>query len=91
MNCVEIRYSVQFNRELRRVRTPGLSRRVERVIEELKSASNITEVRNVRKMAGSERHYRIRIGDYRMGMEIDGNVAILLRFGRRGQVYRDFP
>ena len=69
----------------------GLSSTVEQVIEELKAASNITEVRNVVKMAGWESYYRIRVGDYRLGLEMDGDVAILTRFRHRREFYRYFP
>ena len=68
-----------------------MSRSVERVIEGLKAASNITEVRNVVKMAGWERHYRIRIGTHRLGLEMDDDVAVLVRFQHRREFYRYFP
>ena len=42
-------------------------------------------------MAGWERHYRIRIGDYRLGLEMDGDVAVLVRFRHRREFYRYFP
>ncbi len=89
---MEVRYHPRFNRDLGRIRDRALSSSVERVIEELKAAaSNITEVRNVAKMAGWERHYRIRIGDYRLGLEMDGDVAVLVRFRHRREFYRYFP
>ena len=88
---MEIRYHPRFERDLRRIRTPALSRRVERVIEELKAASSITEVRNVIRMAGRERHYCIRIGGYRLGLVLEGDTAALVRLGHRRDFYRSFP
>ena len=64
---------------------------MERTIEELKVASNIMELRNVLKMEGWERHYRIRIFDYRLGTEMDCETAVLARFGHRREFYRGFP
>ena len=64
---------------------------MERTIAELKAASNITEVSGVQLMTGWENHYRIRIGDYRLGLELVGNSAVLLRFGHRREFYRYFP
>ena len=87
---MEVRYTTQFDRELRRIRNIELRRRVEQLIEELKSASTIVEVRNAAKMTGSDRHYRIRVGDYRLGLEVDGTTAILLRIGHRREIYRYF-
>ena len=64
---------------------------MERTIAELKAASNITEVSGVQLMTGWENHYRIRIGDYRLGLRLEGNTAVLLRFGHRREFYRGFP
>ncbi len=88
---MEIRYGSRFNRDLARRRNPDLNRSVERVIEELKAASSIREVGNVRKMEGWESLYRIRIGDYRLGLELEDDTAILLRIGHRREFYRYFP
>ena len=88
---MEVRYHRRFDRDLGRIRDRALSRSVEQVIEELKAASNITDVRNVVKMVGWERHYRIRVGNYRLGLEMDGDVAILTRFRHRREFYRYFP
>ena len=88
---MEIRYGAGFNRDLARIRNPDLSRRIERIIEDLKAASTITEARGVRRMTGAERYYRIRIGDYRLGVSAEGDVVTLLRFAHRSEIYRVFP
>ncbi len=88
---MEIRYKARFHRDIRRIRDRALSGNIERVIEELKAATSITEVRNVRKIAGWEHHYRIRVGSHRLGLELVGDVVILERFGHRRDFYRYFP
>ena len=35
--------------------------------------------------------YRIRVGTYRIGLEVVEGVVVLLRVGHRGEVYRSFP
>ena len=88
---MEIRFNPRFDRDTRRIRSRNLSRRLEQTIAELKAASNIRAVSGVQPIAGSENHYRIRIGDYRLGLELEGNTAVLLRFGHRREFYRGFP
>ena len=61
------RYHCRFNRDLGRMRSRDLGRSVERIIQGLKAASDITEVRNVVKLSGWERHYRVRIGSPPLG------------------------
>ena len=80
-----------FTRDLRRIRSSELRQRVLRKIEELEEASAITEVTGVKKMTGEAPYYRIRIGDYRLGLAVEGDEATLLRFLHRSEIYQFFP
>ena len=80
-----------FTRDLRRIRSFELRQRVLRKIDELEAASAITEVTGVVKMTGEGPYYRIRIGDYRLGLAVAGDEAILLRFLHRSEIYQFFP
>jgi len=40
---------------------------------------------------GGDRYYRIKIGDYRIGMTVEGNLVTLVRFLHRKDIYRYFP
>lgn len=88
---MEIRYHNQFNRDLRRLGNPSLATQVEQVIEELKAASTIRDVHGVSRMTSEGEHYRIRIREHRLGITMDGEMAILRRFLPRGEIYRFFP
>lgn len=88
---MEIRFHSQFNHDLRRLRNASLAARLEQVIGELKAAPTIRDVRGVSRMTSPGDHYRIRIGEYRLGITMDGERAILRRFLPRGEIYRHFP
>ena len=88
---MEIRRERRFARDLRRVRSDQIQRRVRRKLEEMEAAPSLAQVRGVKKIADSENHYRVRVGDYRIGLEMDGEIAILQRFGARDGFYRGFP
>ena len=84
--------SPRFNRDLRRIRDVNIRRGIERTIAQLEAASHLTELRNIRKVrSASGRDYRVRIGDYRLGITVEGDVVILVRFLKRGEFYRHFP
>ncbi len=87
---MEVKFDASFNRDLRRIRDADLRRRVERVIEEIEGASAITEVSGVRRIASRGRYYRIRVGDYRVGIEVEGGTVIFIRLGHRREIYRFF-
>ena len=88
---MEIRYRTSFGRDTRRERNSDLRRRVERTIEQLQRAPSVASVPGLAAMQGYANHYRIRIGDYRLGIIVDGDTAILVRLLHRRDIYRHFP
>ena len=68
-----------------------MRRRLDTIIQELIEADNITEITGVSRLRAEGQHYRIRIGDYRLGITMDGETAVLRRFLPRGEIYRHFP
>jgi len=45
----------------------------------------------VRKMQGFDSYYRIRVGDYRIGVETSEGQVIFVCFLNRKDIYRYFP
>ena len=88
---MEVRFDTSFNRDLRRVRDSALRRRVERAIERVEAASTISEIPGIERMTARGRFYQIQVGKYRIGVEVEGDIVILVRFGHRSDVYRSFP
>ncbi len=88
---MEIRYRTSFGRDLRRERNSDLRRRVERIVEQLQRAPSVAGFPGLAGMKGYPNHYRVRIGDYRLGIIVDGDTAILVRLLHRREIYRHFP
>ena len=81
-----------FIRDMRRIRNANTRRRVERKLTELRNASNISEVSEVSRIREERgRYYRIRIGAYRLGFMLQGDVVVLYRLLPRDEIYRRFP
>ena len=89
---MEVERRASFVRDIRRIRDATLLRRTERIIQELEAVSalpDMTGVSIVRSARG--RHYRIRIGEHRLGFSLEGDTVILVRFMHRREIYRRFP
>ena len=84
-------FKASFARDLKKVRDRKLKAKVQEVIEQVEQAHSLQEIANTRKLRGSDRHYRIRIGDYRIGLSVEGNTVTFVRFLHRRDVYRYFP
>ena len=81
----------RFRRDVRGIGSAQIRRRLDQVIQELIEADNITEVTGISRLRADGQHYRIRIGDYRLGITMDGETVVLRRFLPRGEIYRYFP
>jgi mRNA interferase RelE/StbE len=68
------------------------SEMVPRLFEAIKALASDPLPPGSRKIAGTERNYRIRVGDYRIIYEIDPKSQLLVihAAGHRKDVYRDF-
>ncbi|MCA9917044.1 MAG: type II toxin-antitoxin system RelE/ParE family toxin [Anaerolineales bacterium] len=42
-------------------------------------------------MQGYESYFRIRLGDYRIGIEVENQTVIFVRILHRKDIYRRFP
>ena len=88
---MKVEFKRSFVEDLERVRDKGLKERVRQAIERVEGAQTFQEIENVRKLRGGERYYRIRIGDYRLGLVLEGDRVVFVRFLHRKDVYRYFP
>ena len=62
-----------------------------RIIELVETAASLQELPNLKKLKGHSNYYRIRIGQYRMGIALVDDAVVLSRFLHRKEVYRFFP
>jgi len=61
------------------------------VILAVEGTKTLADVGHVRKLRDGESYYRIRVGDYRIGVALDGNIVVFVRFLHRKDLYRYFP
>ncbi len=88
---MKICYESSFERDLKRIKDKKLLGRVEQNIEEIKQADSLDNIKSLKKMKGYDTLYRIRLGDYRMGIEVVEEEIILTRLLHRKDIYRYFP
>ena len=81
----------EFLKDLRRIGDRKTLQRILAVVEEVESAISLVEVRNLKKLKGRPSHFRIRVGDYRIGLQLDGRMVVFMRCLPRKEVYRSFP
>jgi mRNA-degrading endonuclease RelE of RelBE toxin-antitoxin system len=64
---------------------------VEQFIQEIAQLKSINEIKNLKKLKGFINAYRIRFGDYRLGLILEANCLGLADIAHRSKFYRVFP
>ena len=88
---MNVEFIKSFEKDLNNLRDKSLLQRIQAVIEEVEAAENLGEVSNLKKLKADGNYYRIRVGDYRIGMAVHENIVIFVRVLHRKEVYRYFP
>ncbi|MCA9954289.1 MAG: type II toxin-antitoxin system RelE/ParE family toxin [Anaerolineales bacterium] len=88
---MEVFYESSFAKDLKRVKDKQLLKRVRDVLEQVKVAQELGEISNLKKLQGYESYFRIRLGDYRIGIEVENQTVIFVRILHRKDIYRRFP
>ncbi len=89
---MEIEYRQSFLKDLKNLRGTEVYARVyELTFTELSEVKNLQDVVNVKALKGYPGRYRIRMGDYRIGIEVVGDMIEIIRVLHRREFYRYFP
>jgi len=85
-------FEKSFERDIKKV-DKILKTGIKKAVLSAKQAQTLREISNLRKVEGCKKgiSYRIRIGKYRIGVEIVGDMVTFRRFGHRRYFYKIFP
>jgi len=82
-------FRTSFDRDLQKINDCALQERIQEVIEQVEDAEAIHEVHNVKKLR--DKYFRIRVGGYRIGVEVEEDTVEFIRCLPRKDLYRNFP
>lgn len=88
---MRVRFEAKFAKDLRAINNSKHFGKLEEVIETCKVAHNLSDINQLKKLQGYDNFYRIRLGDYRVGIEVVDGEIIFTRFLHRKDIYKYFP
>ena len=88
---MNVEFKASFAKDLRKVRDERLKERVRETIEQVEQAGSLQEITNMKKLKGETGYYRVRVGDHRLGLSVEGDIVTFVRFLHRKDMYRYFP
>ena len=84
-------YLESFERDIRKLKEIKIKSELLELIDYIKESGSLTEIKNLKKIKGEKKFYRIRVGDYRLGIKIENETVTFIRFLHRKDIYRYFP
>lgn len=86
-----VKIDKSFQKDVKKIKENNIIKRIAATIRHIQKAKNISDIRNLKKLAGSNNDFRIRIGDYRIGLIISEDSVEFVRFLNRKDIYKYFP
>ena len=89
---MDVQYRQSFLKDLKKLKgQPVYDRIFELAFTALPEADSLSDITNVKAMKGHPNRYRIRVGNYRVGIEVHDNNVEVMRVLHRREFYRYFP
>lgn len=70
-----------FLKEISKLQDAKTKKAILKCIYEVEAASDISEIKNLKKLSGYTDYYRIRLGSYRIGVAIINDVVYFVTMG----------
>jgi mRNA interferase RelE/StbE len=88
---MKVLYEKAFWRDIKKLRDQNVSDHLALVLEEIKKATDLSVLGEIKKLKGHPSAFRIKVDDYRLGFFLEDDQVILTRFLNRKDIYKFFP
>jgi mRNA interferase RelE/StbE len=87
-----VRIDKSFQKDVSKINDAKTKDAIVEAIADIRSAENILSINKLKKLVGYKNMYRIRLGDFRIGLEhTTDDEIILIRFLHRKEIYKRWP
>ena len=88
---MQVLYKKSFQKDLLKIRDRKLKESVAGIVELAEKIKDPSSLPQLKKLKGFKNYFRIRIGDYRIGIQIIQSTITFVTIGHRKDIYKDFP
>ena len=89
---MNIEYAEQFLKDLKNLKHNAIYPSLYTLcFEDVPRYENLAAIKHLNKIQGHKSYYRIRVGDYRIGIKDEGHTIVFMRVLHRKDIYRVFP
>lgn len=80
-----------FLKELSKLPTKERIKVEKLLFQEIEYYASTSQIPNLQKLKGYKIYYKIRFGDYRIGLKMEGHTLIFERILHRKDIYKFYP
>lgn len=88
---MKVGFRESFAKDLKGIKDKALLKKMKEVVEAVEKADALSDVANLKKLKGGGNYFRLRVGDYRLGVALEGDTVVFVRFLNRKDIYKYFP
>jgi mRNA interferase RelE/StbE len=89
---MNVLFDRSFSKSIDKIRDQKIKERIIKIIYSVEQAGSIDKIPNIKKMTGWLNYYRIKSGDYRIGIELEPeNTIRFIVILHRKDIYKNFP
>jgi len=88
---MEVAFTKTFSKQIDAINNDLLRSRLAQTVQNVLMANKLQDIVNMKKMKGHQSAYRIKLGDYRIGLFFEENVIIFAYLAHRKDIYNKFP
>lgn len=81
----------QFIRDTDKLSVQSVRNEVIKAIKNVGDSASPAEIKGLKKLSGYKNAFRIKIGDYRIGIFIEKNIVEFARVVHKKDIYKVFP
>jgi mRNA interferase RelE/StbE len=86
-----VEFEKSFEKAYNKVQDKILARHILAIIEDVSNANALENIKEIKKLKGYRNFYRIKSGNYRIGISINKKTVTFITFDHRKDIYKKFP
>ena len=84
-------FKASFLKCVHKIVDNNIKEKIIECIQNVELSDNIKQINDLKKLKGHKSFYRIKLGDYRIGVKIDTEVVVFVTVAHRKDIYKLFP
>ncbi len=88
---MQIEITNKFRKQVEKHTNKRLRLSLHNLLQKVVLAESLSDISNLKKLKGHKNIFRIRMGNYRIGIVLNDKTVIFAAFDHRSDIYKYFP